>query len=620
MALRPVAARWFELITVRKDLARAVAALARTGAVQLEAGNGGMSSQAILLPDLETRLKSWSDLARRYAAYWPQAEATPAVSQEPELLVDAALGRIAAWRAEADPLIDRIEAMDADLRGLDLLVEALSAAVDAPLPPLDLVGRGEGRVVARLIAYPAQGAPHEMPPVLMLRISSVNQEFLLLVGRVGDIGEIETQAASLKGQVVPLPKWLPSGRGEAVDAVSRKRAEVTAAREALNRELATLSERHGIAAAICDLRLVEWLAEHSSELRASERLVWATGWTSDPDATRLRAALAQDGVHALVRLGAAPPERSPPLLMRNPRWARGFEAFVRMLGTPTASEADPSAVVAVIAPLLFGFMFADVGQGLVLVAAGLWFKRRVPFLSILVPGGILGALFGVVFGSVFCREDIITPLWVHPLAQPLTILGAALAAGAAILSLGLLLDALQSFWRGQGRHWLFSRAGLLLAYVGFVASPLDTRLLWLIAVGATWFAIGTAATQSGRNRATALVTAAAEFAEQASQLAINTLSFARVGAFALAHAGLSGAVVGLADAAGGVGYWLVLALGNALIILLEGLVVGIQTTRLVLFEFFIRFLKGGGRDFKPLAPPVMAGPAADQVSQAHNRS
>ncbi len=61
-----------------------------------------------------------------------------------------------------------------------------------------------------------------------------------------------------------------------------------------------------------------------------------------------------------------------------------------------------------------------------------------------------------------------------------------------------------------------------------------------------------------------------------------------------------------------------LALGNALIIVLESLVVGIQTTRLVLFEFFIRFLQGGGREFKPLAPPARTGPAAEGASQTHN--
>ena len=87
------------------------------------------------------------------------------------------------------------------------------------------------------------------------------------------------------------------------------------------------------------------------------------------------------------------------------------------------------------------------------------------------------------------------------------------------------------------------------------------------------------------------------------QLGVNTVSFVRVGAFALAHAGLCTAVVGIAEAAGP-GYWPVLLIGNAAIVVLEGLVVSIQTTRLILFEFFIRFLTAGGRPFEPLPLPA----------------
>ena len=80
--------------------------------------------------------------------------------------------------------------------------------------------------------------------------------------------------------------------------------------------------------------------------------------------------------------------------------------------------------------------------------------------------------------------------------------------------------------------------------------------------------------------------------ESGVQVMVNTLSFARVGAFALAHAALSAAVVSMAQPAPGWAAALILILGNALIIALEGLVVGVQTTRLVLFEFFNRFLRG----------------------------
>jgi V/A-type H+-transporting ATPase subunit I len=88
------------------------------------------------------------------------------------------------------------------------------------------------------------------------------------------------------------------------------------------------------------------------------------------------------------------------------------------------------------------------------------------------------------------------------------------------------------------------------------------------------------------------------------QIAINTLSFARVGAFALAHAGLSSAIVALMHSSERpLAQALVLIIGNVIVIVLEAMVVSIQTTRLVLFEFFTRFLVAEGRLFRPLPPP-----------------
>jgi V/A-type H+-transporting ATPase subunit I len=124
-------------------------------------------------------------------------------------------------------------------------------------------------------------------------------------------------------------------------------------------------------------------------------------------------------------------------------------------------------------------------------------------------------------------------------------------------------------------------------------------------LGAVWYLIG-AAVLAEDGRMAALATAAAEFVEQSLRLLVNTVSFARIGAFALAHAGLSLAIIDMASASGRIGYWIVLAIGNVLVIMLEGVVVSIQTTRLLLFEFFIRFLTGAGREFKPLPPPNIA--------------
>jgi V/A-type H+/Na+-transporting ATPase subunit I len=278
--------------------------------------------------------------------------------------------------------------------------------------------------------------------------------------------------------------------------------------------------------------------------------------------------------------------------------------FARMLGTPGRYESDPSQIIAVIASVIFGFMFGDVGQGAVVLIGGLVLGRRIPLTRMLVPGGIMAMVFGFLFGSVFCREDIVPALWMPPLSDPITLLLAGVIAGMAIIAIGLVLDALQMHWRGEGLHWWAHRAGLVAAYVGLMVAPWWRDGLLLTAAGAVWFVVG-AAVLAHEGRLTALAAAAAEFVEQAVRLLVNTVSFARIGAFALAHAGLSVAIIELAHASGPLGYWIVLVVGNVLMIALEGVVVSIQTTRLLLFEFFIRFLTGAGRAFKPLPPPAI---------------
>ncbi len=84
----------------------------------------------------------------------------------------------------------------------------------------------------------------------------------------------------------------------------------------------------------------------------------------------------------------------------------------------------------------------------------------------------------------------------------------------------------------------------------------------------------------------------------------NTVSFARVGAFALSHAGLMIAVFSLEAIVRGLpggSFWAVitLILGNALVIALEGLIVFVQCLRLEYYEFFSKFFEGTGRPYRP---------------------
>jgi V/A-type H+-transporting ATPase subunit I len=173
--------------------------------------------------------------------------------------------------------------------------------------------------------------------------------------------------------------------------------------------------------------------------------------------------------------------------------------------------------------------------------------------------------------------------------------------GAILITLGMCLDGIQARWAGHGWAWWRSKAGLLLAYLGLIGIAVKPALGWLALAGSLWFLLG--ATLPGAGGALKrLGSALGELLETLLQLLVNTISFIRVGAFALAHSGLAVAVSGIAESFTSVGARVaVFVLGNLFILLLEGLVVGIQATRLVLFEFFIRFLRAEGRAFHPLS-------------------
>ena len=79
----------------------------------------------------------------------------------------------------------------------------------------------------------------------------------------------------------------------------------------------------------------------------------------------------------------------------------------------------------------------------------------------------------------------------------------------------------------------------------------------------------------------------------------NTLSFVRVGAFAVSHAAMMEVVMMLAGAESGSLNWAVVIIGNLFVCAMEGLIVGIQVLRLEYYEIFSRFYKGSGREFKP---------------------
>jgi V/A-type H+-transporting ATPase subunit I len=602
MKMRSVPARWFEILTARDDLTLTLETLARTGNVELET-RSEITRQAAM-PELHDRMEEYNRLARRYMAFWPQPDTqTPRTPGKPKDKLDHALEHLYAWQQLADPVIERIEALQNERTELNLLKSLLEHLGSENLD-FSSITRAGPTLSSRLFVLPATSHVEHLPPAMLsLRASTVQHLFLLVVGTADDVDALQRDLTLQKGRGVVLPDWLEGNPAHAAGQVHERLEDIEQGLVQFQQQLDVLAKQHELGDALADIHQLEWFLTHVSDLPVSENFAWITGWTSDMDENHLGHALGLADVRAVIHFPAAPLNIPPPLVMHNPWWAKPFELFAKMLGTPAVDEADPSRLLAIIVPLLFGYMFGDVGHGMVLLLVGLIFYKRWPVLKLLIICGSSSIVFGFIFGSTFGNEHLIEPLWLHPIDEPLAILLVALAGGACIILLGLLLNSVEAVWRGELQHWLMVDAAVIVMYLAIITSFLSTWSATVFLLAMLWYFSGNLLLAKGGYLRT-LGQAAGHLLENILQLIINTFSFIRVGAFALAHAGLSLAFVILAESTTNIILsGLILLLGNIIIIMLEGLVVFIQTTRLVLFEFFIRFLRGSGRMFRPLAAP-----------------
>ena len=606
MNIRPATTTWFELLTTHDDLADALEALAHTGSIELELHDH--SRMQMDLQDLQSRLHEYTKLERIYRTIWPGPDTgLSPFSGSSAAILDTTLARVYAWEREAQPVIQGLEVVKRRIADLHLLHEFLHSAETADLD-YSLLSTASPVISARLFLLPSKSRLEHIPEqVLWKEYATPTQNFLLLVGTVDALDGLSTELASKKNTYVRIPP-LPADRKDAVGMLEESKAKLELQLQQMQNKLDHLADKHQLSQALGELHKMSWFLQNVSALPVSSNFSWITGWTSDQGGDRLRKALLLQGSRAILRFPDAPQDAHPPLILHNPWWAKPFEMFANLLGMPDRDEADPSRVLALLAPLLFGYMFGDVGQGFILLMAGIVLKDRWPLLRILVANGASAMAFGLVFGSVFGREDLISPLWLHPIDDPLAVLAVPLLAAVFIMLTGLLLKAMESRWRGDWIRWMHIEAPVIGVYLGIVSAFLlqGGYSLYLILSSLIWFLVGSLLLSNGKLRT--VLTAVGALFEAILQLILNTVSFVRVGAFALAHAGLSTAFNIMADSTESLLLsLLVLLLGNGIVILLEGLVVSIQTTRLILFEFFVRFLQANGRVFKPLAGPAPVG-------------
>ncbi len=359
------------------------------------------------------------------------------------------------------------------------------------------------------------------------------------------------------------------------------------------------------------------------------------GWVPAKSADKLVARLEEiDSIECSLSDGSEELKHSPPVKLKNNFFSRPYEFFVDMYGLPCYNEPDPTLFVSLTFTVLFGMMFGDVGQGILVSIIGflMWKFKRMDIGKILIPCGIAATLFGFVYGSVFGFEHALDPLYnsiglksapLPAIESATTLVIIAAGIGVFLVFLAMLLNVISSLKRRDFGRALFSPSGVcgIVFYVSLIAGMLLSLfgiqimnvfyVICLIVIPVILIYLGEPLSKliNGEKNwkpekwGEFLVQSFFELFEAMLSYITNTMSYLRIGTFVLVHAGMMlvfFTLAGLIGAEGSVPYIIMIVFGNCFVIALEATLVTIQVLRLEYYELFSRFYVGDGRAFKPV--------------------
>ena len=427
---------------------------------------------------------------------------------------------------------------------------------------------------------------------------------------------------------VDLSGPLGSGEGPALEALRRlESAQRGGASTApvLARDTPDLAELERRGARELLAGEVELDRRKASAVAHGDFLVFV-GWAPRPALPQLERRLTALGA-ALVEL-RAPPGRRPPTLLAPGPAADPFRPLLTTYGAVPYEDVDPTPFVAVTYCLMFGMMFGDVGDGLLIVLAALVLRRardarlgalRRVWPMIAAAGGA-AVVFGALYGELFGPTKVLPTLWLDPLDSPTRLLAAAIVAGVGLLAAGYAIGIVNRYREGGALLALTADSGvpglLLLGGGCLVALGVITHVAWLEPAGLAIVAVAMVLLLLGLRAdagsgATAIFEVLTGLLDELLRLISNVFSFARLAAFGLMHAAIGMVVLHAAGSRtgtppGDVAAVLIFAVGWTAAFALEGLVVAVQALRLEYYELFSRLFVREGRPFKPFRLPLIS--------------
>ncbi|MGD1822732.1 MAG: V-type ATP synthase subunit I [Pleomorphochaeta sp.] len=407
----------------------------------------------------------------------------------------------------------------------------------------------------------------------------------------------------------------------------------------------------------CNLRLHELSDQIRSYFKYTKNTTLFSGWVPEKAASDVEEAIfsASDGQCIIDQSDANEVEvKNIPVEVKTPKFFKPFEKMVTNYGIPEYGTINPTWFVAIAYLSMFMLMFADLGQGFILLIIGILttnsykknpmkkeglINRGVSKLLIYL--GIASMIGGLLFGSTF-GFSIFPPLWFNyhsvvngeaalgtSVQNVYDILGISIKYGIVIVFTGLIINWINLIIKKKYIDLLFNRTGITgaimysvgiyigYAYIksGYKTFPSDNWIFILLIIGAICLLIkepleylkhkreGKTVESFNSMIASSLMMWPIELLETFTGYMSNTLSFLRVAGLGIAHVSLMGAFETLAEGPGMTSVFgiLILIFGNVLVIALEGLSAGIQALRLNYYEFFTKFFTGKGIAYSPVS-------------------
>lgn len=435
--------------------------------------------------------------------------------------------------------------------------------------------------------------------------------------------EMKRILRSVNFKEIVIPETYTGTITEIKDQLENEKQELIKEIDHWERSLEQLKEkyRHEFLTILNQLTIKERIEEFKSNLARSNKFFYLSGWISENDKDQMKNMLNKYDKLLITFNDEA--DVKPPTKLKNNWFFKPFEVLLNMYGVPAHDELDPTPFLSISYMLLFGAMFGDLGQGFIILLAGLLLsKKNKLFGGLLERLGFSSMIFGLLYGEVFGIEELIPALVIKPFEEINTVLVAAIAVGVVLILIAYILGMVNSFKRRDIEEGLFGKEGLagfifyicLLALVGgnligrtIIPTGVGIALIILSVVGMvlkeplTNLITGKRPLH-GEDVAGYYVQSVFSLIEVVLSMLSGTISFIRVGAFTLTHVGLFIAFKTIGEMIGtNTGNVIVLIIGNIVVIGLEGLIVFIQGLRLQYYELFSRYYKGDGKEFKPIS-------------------